>query len=125
MKTDLVEIFQTIRAEMQPYAAIGFDARINSDTAYDLWSEKEVVIADRKRKEIYFAGVVIRKGYVAFYYMPVYTEPDIKTIFHLSLLKLLKGKGCFHVKKLDDIVLQQISDALAAGFKLYKQNGWV
>lgn len=125
MKTDLVEIFQTIRAEMQPYASSGFDARVNSDSAYDLWSEKEVTIENRKRKEVYFAGIVIRKDYVGFYYMPVYTEPDIKSIFHPSLLKLLKGKSCFHVKKLDDILLQQISDALAAGFKLYKQNGWV
>ncbi len=125
MKTDLVEIFQTIRAEMQPYATTGFDARANSDTAYDLWSEKEVTIENRKRKEVYFAGVVIRKGYVGFYYMPVYAEPDVKAIFHPSLLKLLKGKSCFHIKKLDDILLHQISEALATGFKLYKQNGWV
>ncbi len=125
MKTDLVEIFQTIRATMQPYAATGFDARTNSDTAYDLWSEKEVVVEGRKRTEVFFASAVIRKGYVGFYYMPVYAEPEIKAIFHPSLLKLLKGKSCFHIKKLDDILLNQISEALSAGFKLYKQNGWV
>lgn len=125
MKTDLIEIFQTIRAEMQPYAATGFEARANSDTAYDLWSEKDVIIENRKRTEVYFAGIVIRKGYVGFYYMPVYAEPDMKAIFHPSLLKLLKGKSCFHIKKLDDLLLKQISDALAAGFKLYKQREWV
>jgi hypothetical protein len=125
MKTDLVEIFQTIRAAMQPYAATGFDARLNTDTAYDLWSEKVVEIAGKKREEVYFAGVVIRKGYVAFYYMPVYAEPEIKAVFHPALLKLLKGKSCFHIKKLDDTLLEQIVDALAAGFKLYKQNEWV
>ena len=125
MKTDLVEIYQTIRAELQPYATMGFDPRVNSDIAYDLWNEKELVIEGRKRKEIYFAGLVIRKDYVGFYFMPVYAEPDIKAIFHPSLLKLLKGKACFHIKKLDDILLSQISEALAAGFKLYKQNEWV
>lgn len=125
MKTDLVEIFQTIRAEMQPYASLGFNARINSDSAYDLWSEKEMVIDGRKRNDIYFAGVVIRKDYVGFYYMPVYTSPEMKEIFHPSLLKLLKGKSCFHIKKLDDMLIKQISDALAAGFKLYKQNEWI
>ncbi len=125
MKTDLVEIFQTLRAAIQVYAATGFDARVNSDTAYDLWSEKEVVILDKKRKEVYFAGLAIRKDYVGFYYMPVYTDPDIKAIFHPSLIKLLKGKSCFHIKRLDDVLLQQISDALAAGFKLYKQHGWI
>jgi len=125
MKTDLVEIFQTIRAEMQPYATIGFDVRTNTDMAYDLWSEKELVVEGRKRKDVYFAGLVIKKDYVVLYYMPVYVEPEIKAIFHPSLLKLLKGKSCFHIKKLDDILLAQFSDALAAGFKLYKQKGWV
>ncbi len=125
MKTDLVEIFQTIRAEMQPYATTGFEARLNSDTAYDLWNEKVVVIEGRKRKEVYFAGLIIRKDYVGLYYMPVSTEPEIKAMFNPSLLKLLKGKSCFHIKKLDDILLRQISEALVIGFKLYKQNGWV
>ncbi|MES2418643.1 MAG: DUF1801 domain-containing protein [Bacteroidota bacterium] len=125
MKTDLVEIFQTIRAEMQPYATTGFDARVNTDKAYDLWSEKETEIAGRKKNEVYFAGVMIRKGYVGFYYMPVYAEPEMKKIFHPDLLKLLKGKACFHIKKLDELLIGQIADALATGFKRYKQNGWV
>ncbi|RZK44097.1 MAG: DUF1801 domain-containing protein [Pedobacter sp.] len=125
MKTDLVEIFQSIRAEMQPYATMGFENRENSDTAYDLWSEKQVIVEGKKRNELYFTGLVIRKGYVAFYYMPVYTEPDMKNVFHPALLKLLKGKSCFHIKKLDDTLLEQISQALAAGYRLYKQNEWV
>lgn len=125
MKTDLVEIFQTIRAEMQPYATEGFDARVNKDTIYELWSEKEVEIDGRKKNGVYFAGLTIRKGYVGFYYMPVYAETEIKAIFHPSLLKLLKGKACFHIKQLDDQLVGQITDALAIGFKLYKQNEWV
>ncbi|MGF1924121.1 MAG: DUF1801 domain-containing protein [Bacteroidia bacterium] len=125
MKTDLIEIFQTLRAEMQPYAAMGFNVRVNTETTFDLWSEKEVQIEGRKNNEVYFAGIAIRKDYVGFYYMPVYAEPEMKAIFHPALLKLLKGKSCFHIKKLDDPLLQQISEALAAGFNLYKQKGWV
>ncbi|RZK56195.1 MAG: hypothetical protein EOO91_12585 [Pedobacter sp.] len=37
MKTDFVEIFQTIRANLQPYTASGFTARVNSETVYELW----------------------------------------------------------------------------------------
>jgi len=125
MKTDLVEIFQTIRAEMQPYATEGFDARVNTDTVYDLWSEKTVEVEGRKKNGVYFAGVTIRKNYVGFYYMPVYAEADIKTVFHPTLLKLLKGKACFHIKQLDGELVQQIANALTIGFKLYKQNEWV
>ena len=42
MKTDLVEIFQTIRASLQPYAALGFSNRLNTDEVYDLWSDKNI-----------------------------------------------------------------------------------
>ena len=125
MKTDPVEIFQTIRAEMQPYSASGFNVRKNSETEYDLWSEKEITIQGKKRKEIRFASVAIQEDFVGFYFMPVDTEPELKSIFHPSLLKLLTDKSCFQIKSLDDILLHQISEALAAGFILYKQNEWV
>lgn len=125
MKTDFVEIFQTIRASLQPYATVGFSNRINSESSFDLWSDKNVVIEGRKRNEVFFASIIIQKGHVGFYYMPVYTEPEMKKIFRPDLLKLLKGKSCFHIKKLDDVLMLQIEDALAAGFKLYKEKGWV
>lgn len=125
MKTDFVEIFQTIRASLQPYATVGFSNRENSETSFDLWSDKNVVIEGRKRNEVFFASVSIKKGHVGFYYMPVYAEPDMKKIFDPNLLKLLKGKSCFHIKKLDDALMSEIEDALAAGFRLYKEKGWV
>ncbi|ETZ22638.1 hypothetical protein [Pedobacter sp. V48] len=125
MKTDFVEIFQTIRASLQPYATVGFSNRVNSETSFDLWSDKNVVIEGRQRNEVFFASVIIQKGHVGFYYMPVYTEPDMKKIFGPELLKLLNGKSCFHIKKLDDALMLQIEEALAAGFKVYKEKGWV
>ena len=125
MKTDLIEIFQTIRAVMQPYTLEGFTNRINSESAYDLWSEKHVVVDGKKRTEIYFAGLMIKKGYVGFYYMPVYAQPEMAGVFDPELLKLLKGKSCFHIKKLDDVLLKHIENALAMGFKLYKERGWI
>ncbi|WP_449440512.1 hypothetical protein [Pedobacter steynii] len=115
MKTDFVEIFQTIRASLQPFATVGFSNRINSETSFDLWSDRNVVIDGKKRNEVFFASVIIQKGHVGFYYMPVYTEPEMKKIFNPELLKLLKGKSCFHIKKLDDTLMLQIEDALAAG----------
>ncbi|RQO69585.1 hypothetical protein DBR43_16055 [Pedobacter sp. KBW06] len=125
MKTDFVEIFQTIRAALQPYATLGFSNRVNSETVYELWSDKNVVIEGRKRTEVFFASVVIQKGHVGFYYMPVYAEPDMKKVFDPKLLKLLKGKSCFHIKKLDEELLSMIESALAEGYKLYKEKDWV
>jgi hypothetical protein len=121
MKTDFIEIFQTIRAVLQPYTLQGFSNRINSETTFDLWSDIDVVIDGRKRNEVYFGAVMILKGHVGFY-----AEPEkMKEVFDPGLLKLLKGKSCFHIKKLDDSLLASIESALAEGFRLYKEKGWV
>lgn len=59
MKTDLVEIFQTIRASLQPYAARGYTVHENSETGYDLYSEKNVEIDGEKVTERFFVGIYI------------------------------------------------------------------
>ena len=125
MKTDLVEIFQSIRAALQPYATLGFSNRLNRDTEYDLWSDKNIVIEGRKKHEVFFASVAIEKEYVGFYYMPVYADLEMRTIFDPKLLKLLKGKSCFHITEMDEELLAMIENSLAAGYKLYKQKAWV
>ena len=86
---------------------------------YDLYSVKDVEIQGRKRKEVWFAGIIIQKAYVGFYYMPVYAEPERKATFKPELLKLLKGKSCFHIRKLDNELLSQIEQALADGFEMF------
>jgi len=121
---ELQAIFTTIRKEMAVYQP-PFQPKHDLETDYDLWSFKDLVIEGRKYKEVYFAGIVIRKDYVGFYYMPVYAEPKIKPLFKPELLILLKGKSCFHIKKLDEALLRQIREALEAGFKQYKERGWV
>ena len=92
---------------------------------YQLWSERDVVIEGRPRTEVYFAGLIVQKSYVGFYFMPVYTEPERKGLFAPGLLKLLKGKSCFHVRRLDDELLDQVGAALAEGRRLYEARGWV
>ena len=86
---------------------------------------KDLVIDGRKRKEIFFASLMIQKDYVGFYFMPVYAESEITRVFAPELVKLLKGKSCFHIKKLDEQLLKQIESALEIGFQLYRERGWV
>ena len=79
----------------------------------------------RKRKEIYFAGLIIQSNYVGLYYMPIYVDTKLENVFEPELLSLLKGKSCFHIKKLDTNLERQITKALNLGYKLYKNRGWV
>lgn len=57
--------------------------------------------------------------------MPIYVEPGLKKKLSPSLTKLLQGKTCFHIKKLDDDLLKHIETALDEGVNLYKSRGWL
>jgi len=57
--------------------------------------------------------------------MPIYSDTDLKDVFKPELLKLLKGKSCFHIKKLNPELEMQIDFALKVGYELYKKRGWI
>jgi hypothetical protein len=40
-------------------------------------------------------------------------------------LKCLKGKSCFHIKKMDAEIFKQMEEALAKGYSKYKERGWI
>ncbi len=110
---------------MKPYVKGTLKERGEAAGIYNLVSEKHVEIEGRKKDEVYFASIIIQKGYVSFYFMPVYGCNKPEEIFHPNLLKLLKSKACFHIKKNDPDLLEQIKQALEAGLDLYKRRGWI
>jgi hypothetical protein len=125
MKTDFVEIFQTIRASLQPYATLGFSNRTNSETIYDLWSDKNVEIEGEQKNEVFFASVIIKEGYVGFCFMPEFAETEMKGMFDEGMLQLLQSSSCFHIIELDEQLVAKIEDSVAVGYRLYKDRGWV
>jgi hypothetical protein len=110
MKTDLIEIFQTIRAALQPYAALGFNNRTNSEEQYDLWSEKNLDIDGQRRTETFFVSVDIKVDHVSLELLPeslAQHEPNIV------------------IRELDDHMISLIEDKVAAGYKIFKEQEWV
>lgn len=123
-KPDLNDIFSHLREKLKKYSP-PLQTRFDDEGRFELWSVKELVIEGRKRRDVFFASLIIQKGYVGFYFMPVYIEDDKKRLFDPALLKLLKGKSCFHIRQLDEGLLQQVESALVVGFQLYQERGWV
>jgi hypothetical protein len=107
MKIDLIEIFQTVRAALQPYATLGFANRENSEELYDLWSEKN--FKEQNITERFFAAVKIENDYVLFSYAT------------------LTGDDAVHeqIKQLDDTSMKRIEDDLSAAYKAFKEHEWV
>src|SRR5208337_1501014 len=71
------------------------------------------------------AAVILQKGYVGLYLMCVYMSNEAQKKLSANLMRLLKGKSCFHVKKLDDGLRQDIEAALELGTQVYKERGWL
>ena len=124
IQNKLVPIYNKLKSVLKKYED-PLKPKLDLDSKYDLWSFKDVIILGRKRKEVFFASVIFQSNYVGFYYMPIYTDVNLKKVFKPELLKLLKGKSCFHIRKLDDELLAQIEEALELGYKLYKERGWI
>ena len=78
-----------------------------------------------KPVHVQLAAVILQKGYVGFYLMCIYMNDVEKKRLSPALLKLLKGKTCFHVTKLDDGLRKDIAAALELGAKNYKERGWM
>jgi hypothetical protein len=119
-----IKIFHQLKIVLKKHEP-PFVAKTDLDSRYELWSVKDLLIAGRKRKEVFFAGLIIQRNYVGFYYMPVYTHAAMKRLFKKELLATLKGKSCFHITRLDATLLTQIQEALKLGHRLYRKNGWI
>ena len=128
MKENLNVIFKELRGMISKYSpplVVGDKVNAGAKPQYVLVSKKAVVIGGKKKNEVYFAGVIEQKGYVGFYYMPVYTNAEMKEIMSPALLRLLKGKSCFYIKELSPALKKDIQRALKAGFALYKKRRWI
>ena len=124
MKDDLGQIFNALKKLMKKYEP-PLVATLDFDSRYELWSNKEVEIAGRRRPKVHFATIIIQSNYVGFYFMPIYTDSNLRSVFKPELLSLLKGKSCFHIRKFDKKLLGQVEKALEIGFGLYKKRGWI
>jgi hypothetical protein len=77
MEKDLIKIYKRLKKILKKYGKL-LKPKMDLDSKYDLWLIKDVEIASRKRKEVFFAGLIIQSKYVGFYYMPVYVNTSLK-----------------------------------------------
>ncbi len=124
MSDQRADVFAAVRALMERYSP-PLTVTSDFDSRYELTSLTPVQIAGRRKDRVYFAGLIIQSSYVGFYFMPVYADSTIGEVLDPALLKLLKGKSCFHLETIDDQMLGHLSAALDRGFELYRERGWL
>lgn len=120
MKTDLVEIFQTIRASLQPYATRGYTVHEDSETGYDLYSEKNVEINGEKVTERFFCGIYINGS-----------EVEVKlniTGFESTnqdLTEFGEGKAGLKITQLSDDKLKETETLIEIIHTNFKEKEWI
>ena len=82
----LLPLFAEVWQCLEPYRET-FSARRDEPVCVDLRSEKHVVIAGRKKKEVFFAALIVQKSRVGFHSVPVYADGDLPAMFGPELLE--------------------------------------
>jgi hypothetical protein len=99
--------FAALKNLLKPFEQ-HFDVVKDTRNAYYLASK---TAKTRSKAAIWFGGVEIKKNYVTFHLIPVYTTPQLVKDLSPSLKKRMHGKGCFnftdvepgHLKELDAV----------------------
>lgn len=120
---DLAPVLAKARELLKPYEK-HFTMRDVGGMNCGLYSEKKIESFGRQYDEMFFAGARMNKGAVGFYFMPLYTHEKEFTLSP-ELKKLLKGKSCFHLKKEDPEIENELKSLLKQGYECYKKAGWV
>ena len=122
---ELVILFNKMKEIMRPYVAGNYVLSADKPGHYEIYYGREVEIRGKKLPELMFATILIQKGYVGFYFFPVYIDERLKKILAPEFLKCLKGKTCFHLKMNEPWLSLQVNLALRAGVDYYRSRGWV
>lgn len=95
--------------------------RKSKDDMAEFCGTKERMQGKQKVDGYYFGSVVLKPKDVRLYFFPIYTHVDH---FKLSdnLNKMLKGKSCFHLKNVDQDLLNEIDEMIQKGVKLYQKD---
>ncbi len=123
MKTELNEIEATLRAILRSHVPT-LRVRKDEKNVLELCGKKEAMQGKQKVDGYYFASVVPKPSDIRVYYFPIYTHP---TEFAPSdeLKKCLKGKSCFHIKKLSPELEDEIGEMVNKGVELYDKGGLI
>lgn len=117
---ELKEIENTIKGLLEEQMP-PLRTRVDTEKAFEVAGTKEVMQGKQKVDGHYFATIMPKPKDVRFYFFPIYTHVDH---YELSpnMQKFLKGKSCFHIKKLDEDLIAELKGMISKGVELYQKD---
>ncbi|KAA3614854.1 MAG: hypothetical protein D8M58_10390 [Calditrichaeota bacterium] len=95
---------------------------IESETNFKVSGTKEAMQGKQKVDGYYFGSVVPKPKDIRLYYFPIYTHVSDFENISSNLRKCLKGKSCFHIKKMDVELENDIRKMVNKGVELYLKD---
>lgn len=96
--------------------------RKDNENVFEVAGTKEAMQGKQKVDGFYFGSVVPKPKDIRLYYFPIYTHPDEFKWLSEQLRKFLKGKSCFHIKKLDEELETEIGKMIDLGVEIYQRE---
>jgi len=100
---DSAEVFATLKAIYEPLKS---RLHVATDSDSTLYLERKPSAAGAKPEM--FGAVMVQKNYVAFHYMPVYSDPTLLADLSGDLRKRLHGKSCFKFTDANDPAIEEL-----------------
>lgn len=121
MKTEVTEIENTLKDLLKLH--IGpLLIREETDTVFQVCGTKERMQGKQKVDGYYFASVMPKPKDARLYFFPIYTHLGYFNNISPELKKCLKGKSCFHIKKLTPELEDDIKKMIQKGIDLYLKD---
>ena len=116
-QTDFPQIYDRLRAILQPYAA-KLSLTLDTPTGISI----DGPYSEKWKKPLFFASAQIKKNYVSFYLMPVYMYPDLLNGISPELRRHMQGKSCFNFKKIEPELFEELSELTRVGFERFQTS---
>lgn len=124
MKTDLDEIRSTLKLLLTKHTP-PLRVRKDNDATFEVAGSKPAMQGKQMVDGYYFASVVPKPKDIRLYFFPIYTHEASFGDLSESLRKCLKGKSCFHIKKLSPELEEEIGKMIEKGAALYAADGLI
>lgn len=121
MKTDLNEIRATLK-ELFRKGTPPLAVRKDNENVFEVAGTKEVMQGKQLVDGYYFGSVVPKPKDVRLYFFPIYTHVKEYEDLSPEMRKCLKGKSCFHIKKLSPEMEEEIDGMIQKGVALYQRD---
>lgn len=125
MKTDLPEIQATLQNILKSQTPL-LKVRTDKPTNFEVAGTKEAMQGKQKVDGYYFASVIPKPKDIRLYFFPIYTHAAAYDgTLSDELKNCLKGKSCFHIKKLSPEMEKEIEGMVNKGVELYLKDNLI